>query len=322
MIDYKKGLFESLYTVPLSKKVRVIIDTDAGCECDDQYAIIHTLMTAKAQVCGIIAEQYGVAAGNTMIESYKEVINLCQMGGFDTVMVYKGAEEAMANENDMKQASGIDFLIDEAMAEDQRPLFVLCQGALTNVASALLKCPDICSRIVLVVVGGINYPYGGYEFNTMNDYHAFNVVMNSDVPVWMVPEEVYSTMHVGLAELMKKVYPYGKIGRYLVTHTLNTVRRMMKVVPDGISVSPHERAVGFPNGESWNLGDSVAVGILISHCSGTYKEVPAPNVQSNGVYFIGKQAKKIRWYTSINQRLILEDFFSKIEYYFPRMEGE
>lgn len=35
------------YKVPENKKMRVIIDTDAACEADDQYAIVHALMTQK-----------------------------------------------------------------------------------------------------------------------------------------------------------------------------------------------------------------------------------------------------------------------------------
>ena len=47
------------YQIPDKKKIRVIIDSDANCECDDQYAIVHGLLTPKLQVMGIVAEQYG-----------------------------------------------------------------------------------------------------------------------------------------------------------------------------------------------------------------------------------------------------------------------
>lgn len=47
------------YKVPDSKKIRVIIDTDAACEADDQYAIAHALMTQKFIVKGITAEHFG-----------------------------------------------------------------------------------------------------------------------------------------------------------------------------------------------------------------------------------------------------------------------
>lgn len=46
------------YKVPDSKKIRVIIDTDAACEADDRYAIAHALMTQKFIVKGITAEHF------------------------------------------------------------------------------------------------------------------------------------------------------------------------------------------------------------------------------------------------------------------------
>ena len=38
---------ESLIKLDITKKFRVIIDTDAACEIDDQYAIAHALMSDK-----------------------------------------------------------------------------------------------------------------------------------------------------------------------------------------------------------------------------------------------------------------------------------
>ena len=139
-----------------------------------------------------------------MKKSYQEIMKIFMMGGFDPGVVYKGAEAPLQNEETAGEGAGISALIEEAMKEEKRPLFVICQGALTNIASAILKQPEICERMLLVIIGGTNYPVGGYEFNTMNDPAAFNVVMKSKVPCWIIPEEVYSTMQVGMAELVEK----------------------------------------------------------------------------------------------------------------------
>lgn len=37
----------------------MIIDTDAYAEADDQFAIVHALLTPKFDVVGIVAEQFG-----------------------------------------------------------------------------------------------------------------------------------------------------------------------------------------------------------------------------------------------------------------------
>lgn len=307
---------KSIYLVPPEKRVRLFIDTDANCEADDQYAILHALMTQKAVVKGVIAEHYGAKMPEEMKKSYQEIMKIFMMGGFDPGVVYKGAEAPLQNEETAGEGAGISALIEEAMKEEKRPLFVICQGALTNIASAILKQPEICERMLLVIIGGTNYPVGGYEFNTMNDPAAFNVVMKSKVPCWIIPEEVYSTMQVGMAELVEKVMDRDQIGRYLVQRTLEMASVMCKVVPDYSAQAPFEYALGFPNGESWCLGDSCGIGVLISHNSGQYKEVKAPYVKEDGTYEIKEQVKTVRWYQSINSRFILEDFFAKIEYYF------
>ena len=170
---------KSIYLVPPEKRVRLFIDTDANCEADDQYAILHALMTQKAVVKGVIAEHYGAKMPEEMKKSYQEIMKIFMMGGFDPGVVYKGAEAPLQNEETAGEGAGISALIEEAMKEEKRPLFVICQGALTNIASAILKQPEICERMLLVIIGGTNYPVGGYEFNTMNDPAAFNVVMKS-----------------------------------------------------------------------------------------------------------------------------------------------
>lgn len=50
------------------KKIRVILDTDAACEADDQYAIVHALLTPRFLVKGIIAEQFANAGGETSVK--------------------------------------------------------------------------------------------------------------------------------------------------------------------------------------------------------------------------------------------------------------
>ena len=43
-----------MYNVPEKRKVRVIIDTDAKNEADDQFAIVHALLTPQFIIKGII----------------------------------------------------------------------------------------------------------------------------------------------------------------------------------------------------------------------------------------------------------------------------
>ena len=209
------------YTVPENKKVRVIVHTDCKNEADDQYAVAHHLMTPRFDVKGFVAghfwknpQQYGELG--TAQASYDEIIKVMDLMGLkDQYPVKLGAPRALEDEHTPIDSEGARFIIEEAMKDDKRPLYIACQGAITDVASALLMKPEIAERMTVIWIGGADYPKGGFEFNLMMDINAVNVVFSSKVPVWQVPMSLYKVMAVSLAELQLKVRPCGKIGKYL-----------------------------------------------------------------------------------------------------------
>ncbi len=76
-----------LFDIPDYKKVRVIIDTDAACEADDPFAIVHALLSPKLIVRGIAAEHFAVA--HSMEDSYEEIRTILHAMDLD-VPVFKG----------------------------------------------------------------------------------------------------------------------------------------------------------------------------------------------------------------------------------------
>lgn len=46
------------FDVPEDKKVRVVVDTDAKNEADDQFAIVQAILTPKFRLEGIVAAHY------------------------------------------------------------------------------------------------------------------------------------------------------------------------------------------------------------------------------------------------------------------------
>ena len=77
------------------------------------------------------------------------------------------------------------LIIEEAMKDDPAPLYIAFLGPLTDMASALLLCPEIAEKNVRVIwIGGRDWPSGGWEFNLQNDVHAANVVFRSKVELW------------------------------------------------------------------------------------------------------------------------------------------
>ena len=81
--------------------------------------------------------------------------------------VYKGSAGYLPDEETAVESPAAADLAARAMNyTPEKPLYVLAIGAITNVASAILKNPDIIDRIVIVWLGGnaLHWPENK-EFN-------------------------------------------------------------------------------------------------------------------------------------------------------------
>ena len=281
--------------------IRVITDSDARNEADDQYAIVQTLLSPSFDNRGIIAAHFGKRQSqHSMQDSYDEVVKILDLMDFDRSLAYHGATEALTDAFTPQDSEGARLIIEEAMKDDKRPLFVTFMGPLTDMASALLIEPRIADRLTCIWIGGNRYPVGGWEYNLNNDIIAANVVFRSQVPVWQLPRNVYKKVVVSLIELEARVRPYGRIGRYLFDELIEYLQ-----TTEGSPL----RA----NTEYWCLGDSPAVGLLLYGHVFDYEWMPAPEFGSQMEYIHTKLNRPIRVYNDINERFILEDFFAKLK---------
>ena len=296
------------FKVPEQKRVRMIVDTDCKNEADDQFALAHHLMTPMFEVRGIIAAHFENGRpdyrGRSMQASYDEIermLELMELSGEYPVL--KGCAHALPDESTPVDSEGARFIVQEAMREDPRPLYVALQGAITDLASALLIEPAIRDRLTAIWIGGEQYPDGGEEFNLMQDIHAANVVFASGVNLWQVPKNVYKLMDVSLAELQHRVAPCGRVGAYLF--------KQMVELNDQLGDYP------WPHGETWCIGDQPTVGVLLEdHQRKNYTMRKAPAVLPDGSYAPRANAHEIRVYDTIDVRLTLEDFYAKLALFF------
>jgi purine nucleosidase len=314
---------EYLYKVPANKKVRVIIDTDAYAEADDQFAIVHALLTPKFDVVGIIAEQFGnYNYENSMEKSYEEIKRILQLMDLDgKIPVFRGAEKALTDEKTAAVSEGAKFIIEEAMKEDDRPLFVLNMGAITNLASSYLMKPEIGDKLLAVWIGGGPYPVGHMDFNSANDINAANVIISSTVELWQIPLTAYTMMEVTFHELFERVKPCGKIGNYLVENLLRVndieCASNFDFLPFAKNASKAAKTMIIRSGEGWSLGDSPSVGVLITPQTKHSEVRRAQRMNPDGTYgeYVSEN-RTIRVYHSIDSRVILEDMVAKIKYHF------
>ncbi len=167
-------------------RIRVILDTDANNEIDDQHAIAYLLFNGHVfDVEGITVN--ATRGGGEVQRHYDEaerIVTLCGFG--DVVDVYLGADgdfEDIRPDLDKPDFDGheaVDFIIERALAEDDRELVLLPIGKLTNIALALEKEPAIADNVRIVWLGS-NYPRTG-EYNKENDRGSARYLLDADVP--------------------------------------------------------------------------------------------------------------------------------------------
>ena len=299
------------FHVPHEKQVRVITGTDAKNEADDQFCTVQTLLSPKLDNVGFIGAHFGTRLKDGMERSVRELELIFDTMGFDKAgMIYHGAPHALPSAREPVDSEGARLIIREAMKDDPRPLYVTFLGPLTDLASALLIEPRIASRLTAIWIGGGPYPHGGIEFNQDNDIAAVNVVFRSKVQLWQIPKNVYEMMAVSLAELEYRVRPCGKIGAYLCDQL------------DAHAQEPGPRVSDFRTGETWVLGDSPAVGLILYEHRFDFDWVQAPTVTGDSTYAQDIRNRPIRVYRHIDSRLILEDMYAKLALFARRQSDE
>lgn len=282
---------------------RIIIDTDAKNEADDQFAIVHALLSPTLDVRGLVPAHFGTRRTTQSLRESREEVDLILrlMGREGSVTVADGAAHALTDASTPVPSAGSRLIIEEALKDEGR-LFVAFLGPLTDMASAILEEPGIQDRdIVVVWIGGPSYDgiLPGYapEFNLSNDITAANVVMDSRVPVWQIPMSVYTLVGVGHEELRQRVAPLGALGDYLVRQLIEYNEREPESMMDFRS-----------------LGDNPAIGAVINPLGALWRERPAPRFEQDGQMAPEDPARRaIRVCERIDVRWLLEDMFAKLK---------
>ena len=293
------------FDVPYEKTVRVIVDTDAANEGDDQFAVIHALLSPKFDNRGFIAAHYGLKRhSDSMERSFADLLRIFEAASCPhTGIIKHGAAGPLESETVPQPSEGSRFIIEEAMRDDPRPLYVLFLGPLTDLASAYLEEPRISKRLTAIWIGGGAYPAGAPEFNLGNDINAANAVFSSDIELWQVPKDVYEMMPVSFAELQYRILGRNRIGDYLFSELMTAAERA--------------KSSAFRTGETWVLGDSPAVGLVLYNERFDFSWMNAPRISLSQEYIPSRNNRPIRIYRRIDSRLILEDMYAKIALFDP-----
>ena len=180
--------------VPPDERINMVLDTDTFNEVDDQFAIVYALKSSeKLDVKAIYAAPFlnkrSSSPADGMEKSYNEIVKLLKL--LDTSanqFVYKGSAGFLQDYNNPYRSEAALDLVDRAMKSEQRPLYVVAIGAITNVASAILIEPKIIERIVVVWLGGHSHFWPDTkEFNLRQDLLGSRLLLDCGVPLVQIP---------------------------------------------------------------------------------------------------------------------------------------
>ena len=200
----------------------MVLDTDTANEIDDQFAVVHALLSQdRLQLEAMYATLFlrqGDSPARGLDESEAEIHRLLERLGVDgSGRVHRGADRFLSDDVGSVNNAASDDLIRRTMEPREGPLWVVAIGALTNIASALNSAPYIAGRIVIVWLGGQpQHREDAREFNLYQDPVAARTVFASGAPLVHIPcYGAASHLLTTTAELDAYLRPQGAIGEYL-----------------------------------------------------------------------------------------------------------
>jgi len=286
---------------PPAGNVRMVLDTDTYNEIDDQFAVVHALLSPdQLNVDAIYAAPFhnnrSANAGDGMEKSYDEIIRLLDFLNVESdKFVYRGSRAFLSDGETPLPSEAATDMIERAMANADEPLYVVAVGAITNVASAIMLEPEIIKNIVVVWLGG-NPLYWSHtrEFNLAQDIHAARVVLDCGVPFVHLPARgVVSHLHTTVAEMERYVQGQGKIGDYLVE----------------IFKDYHKDHFGW----SKVIWDISATAYLVNSSWVPTEIVHSPILTEAVTWSFDNSRHLMRVATSVNRDAIFRDLFQKLQ---------
>jgi inosine-uridine nucleoside N-ribohydrolase len=277
------------------------LDTDTYNELDDQFALVQAILSPdKIDLEAVYAAPFynerSDGPGNGMDLSYDEILRVfSKLGRNPDGLVFKGVRDYVGARKRAQPGDAVDDLIARARASDpDDPLFVVAIGAISNVASAILKAPDIIERISVVWLGGhaLDWPDAN-DFNLRQDIGGAQVLFDSGVPLTLVPcNGVTSHLHSTLAEIERYVEPSGAIGAFLA-------QRFKEQVSDQA-------------GRSKVIWDMAAIACLLDESWTPSILLSTPILTSEGTWSFDHSRHVMRYVRYVHRDPIFKDFFRKL----------
>jgi purine nucleosidase len=303
-----------------SEKIRLIFDTDANNELDDQHALAYLLFNGNTfEVAGVTVNR--TSGGGDITAHYDEaerIIKLCNLAG--KIPLYKGASgnfqaiRETIGSSSFDGSDAVNFIIDQAKSSVDPKLVILATGKLTNVALALEKEPRIADRIKIVWLGS-NYPEQG-EYNLENDTMAMNYLLNTPVDFEMVTVRYGKATGTDFVRVTRQEIDQNMPGRGpVITEPVMGRHNEAFVTFGDYSVNLFNHAVFYGDPPSRALFDMAAAAILKNPDWARHSQIPCPVYTPEGWIEQPANKRMITVWESFERDSIINDFFRTMQIY-------
>ena len=277
----------------------IILDTDTYNEIDDQFALAYAMLSPeRIKLLSVNAAPFlnsrSTSPADGMMKSYDEIQRIMRLVDPDAaVPYYKGSERFLDDKKVPVESEAADNIINTVMGTDER-VYIVAIGAITNVASAIIKCPEIAKRAVVIWLGGHALTYKDTrEFNLYQDVMSAQVVFDSGIPLIQIPCAGMCTEFVTtIPEL--EYYLRGK--NELCDYLVDIVRSYTKK----------------PYGWSKVVWDVTAVAVLVCPEAFRYSIIPRPYVTLEGRYAFNTEREQYIYVNKLSRDPVYADLFIKL----------
>jgi purine nucleosidase len=296
---------------------RVLLDTDANNELDDQHAIAYMLFSGDVFDVEAITVNRTRGGGDVELQA-QEAERITTLAGLRRVFpVYRGANGSFAEiaphvgESNFDGASAVNEIIRQAKAPGSQ-LTLVPVGKLTNIALALKKDPSIASKVRVVWLGS-NYPEPG-EYNQENDEGALQYVLDTSVPfeIALVRYGTPSgTDHVRVTRDEIHQRMPGKGPRIRTPVTGRNGGKFATFGDYSVDLFDHIELSGTPPSRA--LYDMAAVAIVKHPAWAHPRTIPAPTLENGKWVERPDNPRTITIWENFDRDAIMQDFYATME---------
>ncbi|MBL8164521.1 MAG: nucleoside hydrolase [Anaerolineae bacterium] len=237
--------------------------------------------------------------------SYQEIIKVFDlMDAPSAGKVFRGSPGYLTSLDAPIRSDAAKFIVERALAQDERPLYIAAIGCLTNIASALLMAPEIASRIVVLWTS--TYPSfvnlnHAPSLNLVQDVLASKLIYDCGVPLVFLPGYyIGEQLKLSLADVETYVRGKGKIGDYLYhLYTHNPVHTLF-------GINDHYA-------RTWVIWDLIDIAWLLQPEWVPSQLVRAPHLTDDLYWAAERNPHLMREAYGLDRDAIFRDFFRKLE---------